>query len=116
MFNLFSQGSPIFMGILTLTLLALLAVFVTSMKHKGDEKQLNQSIEWLKSIGTFGLVLGIFGQLLGLFSAFSVMQTVEGVSPAILAGGLKISLITTLYGVLIYMVYLVCSMVLRRMQ
>ena len=94
------------MGILTLILLSLL----------GDEKQLNQSIQWLKSIGTLGLVVGILGQLIGLYSAFSVMETTGGISPAILAGGLKVSLVTTLYGLLIYIIYLVCSMILKRIQ
>ncbi len=113
MFELFSQGGPLFMSILTLILLALLAVFVMSIMKKGDEKQLNQSLQWLKSIGTLGLVVGILGQLIGLFSAFSVMETTQ-ISPEILAGGLKVSLITTLYGLLIYIVHLLCSMILKR--
>jgi len=49
MFKLFSQGGPLFMGMLTLILFALLVVFVVSIMKKGDEKQLNQSIQWLKS-------------------------------------------------------------------
>lgn len=113
MFNLFSEGGPLFMGILTLILLSLLAVFVMAIIKKGDEKHLNQSIQWLKSIGTLGLVVGILGQLIGLFSAFSVMETTHGISQTILAGGLKVSLITTLYGLLIYIIYLVGSMILK---
>ncbi|MGB6035164.1 MAG: MotA/TolQ/ExbB proton channel family protein [Cryomorphaceae bacterium] len=116
MFDLFSQGGPVFMGILTLILLSLIIVFVMSLSKRGDEKQLNQSMQWLKSIGTLGLVVGILGQLIGLFTAFSVLETVEGISSEMLAGGLKVSMITTLYGLLIYIVHLVCSMVLRRWQ
>jgi len=116
MFILFSQGGPLFMGILTLILAFLLAIFVRAIIKKRDEKQLNQSIQWLKSIGTLGLVVGIFGQLIGLFSAFSVMEIKQGISPVVLAGGLKVSLITTLYGLLIYIIYLVCSMILRRIK
>lgn len=114
MFSLFSQGGPLFMGILTLILFALLAVFVKSFGKKDDEKQLNQSLQWMKSIGTLGLVVGIFGQLIGLFTAFSIIETSQGISSNILASGLKVSLITTLYGVLIYIIYLLCAMVLRR--
>ena len=116
MFKLFSQGGLLFMGTLSLILLSLLAVFVVSLIKKGDEKQLLKSTQWLKSIGTLGLVVGILGQLIGLFSAFSALETAEGISPAMLAGGLKVSLITTLYGLLIYIIYLVCSMVLKRIQ
>lgn len=116
MFKLFSQGGPLFMGILTLILLALIAVFVLSLLKEGDENQLSKSLQWIKSIGTLGLVVGILGQLIGLYSAFSVMETSQGISPSILAGGLKVSLITTLYGMLIFIVHLVCSMVLKRLK
>lgn len=114
MLTLFSEGGPLFMSVLTLILLSLLVVFVRSLGKEGGEKQLSGSIQWLKSIGTLGLVVGILGQLIGLFSAFSVLETSQGTSPAILAGGLKVSLITTLYGVLIYIIYLACSMILKR--
>jgi biopolymer transport protein ExbB/TolQ len=116
MFKIFLQGGPLFMGILSLILLSLITVFVVSLIKKGDEKKLLQSMQWLKSLGTLGLVVGILGQLIGLFSAFSVIETSQGISPAMLASGLKISLITTLYGLLIYIIYLLCSMFLKRIQ
>ena len=114
MLDLFLQGGPLFMGLLTLILFSLLATFIIQILKKGDEKQLAQAIQWMKSIGTLGLVLGIFGQLIGLYSAFSVIESAGGISPAILAGGLKVSLITSIYGILIYIIYLILSMVLRR--
>ena len=116
MFDLFSQGGPVFMGILTLILLALLTVFIMSILKKGEEKELTSSLQWLKSIGTLGLVVGVLGQLIGLYSAFSVMETAEGISPSILAGGLRVSLITTLYGVIIFVLYLIFSMILKRLR
>ena len=116
MFDIFSQGGPLFMGILTLILLSLVAVFVLSLIKKRDEKQLLQSIQWLKSLGTLGLVVGILGQLIGLFSAFSVIETSQGISPTMLVSGLKISMITTLYGLIIYITYIVFSMILKRVK
>ena len=116
MFDIFSQGGPLFMGILTLILLSLVAVFVLSLIKKRDEKQLLQSIQWLKSLGTLGLVVGILGQLIGLFSAFSVIETSQGISPTMLASGLKVSMITTLYGLIIYITYIVFSMILKRVK
>jgi biopolymer transport protein ExbB/TolQ len=104
------------MGILTLTLLSLIVVFVMSIIKKGDEKQLNHSIQWMKSIGTLGLVVGVLGQLIGLFGALSSIEMSQGISPVILLVGLKVSLITTLYGLLIYIIHLLCSMILKRIQ
>lgn len=116
MFKLFSQGGPVLMGILTLILLSLITISALAIMKKGDEKELNKSMQMLKSLGTLGLVVGVLGQLVGLYNAFAVMETTEGISPRILAGGLKVSLITTLYGLLIYLVYLLCAMVLKRVQ
>ena len=116
MFDIFSQGGPLFMGILTLILLSLVAVFVLSLIKKRDEKQLLQSIQWLKSLGTLGLVVGILGQLIGLFSAFSVIETSQGISPTMLASGLKVSMITTLYGLIIFIIYILFSMILKRVK
>ena len=114
MLSLFYQGGPLFMGILTLIFLALIILFVLSMMKDSEEKNLTRSLQWLKSIGTLALVVGILGQLIGLYGAFSHMETVGGVSPTILAGGLKVSMITTLYGILIYIFHIVFSMILRK--
>ena len=114
MLNLFYQGGPLFMGILTLTFLALIVVFVISLMKTNDEKGLTINLQWLKSIGTLALVVGILGQLIGLYSAFSHMETINGISPGILAGGLKVSMITTLYGILIFIFHILFSMILRK--
>jgi len=48
-------------------------------------------------------VVGILGQLLGLYQAFSVIEAAGAISSAILAGGLKVSMIPTLYGIVIFL-------------
>jgi len=113
MLKLFYQGGPLFMGILTLILISLLVVFILSLIRKGNEKHTNNSLQWLKSLGILGLVVGILGQLIGLYSAFSIMETGTEISPSMLAGGLKVSMTTTLYGFLIYIIHLLCAMVIR---
>ena len=116
MLDLFSQGGPVFMGILTIILLSLFGVFIKQIINHKDEKQLTQSLQWMKSIATLGLVVGILGQLIGLFTAFSIMETTQGISTNILAGGFKVSLITTLYGLFIYTFYVLLSMILKKIQ
>lgn len=53
------------------------------------------------------MIIGILGQLIGLMEAFSAIERAGDVSPAILAGGLKVSMITTLYGIFIYMLSII---------
>lgn len=97
------------MGILTLLFLLILATAVyyglrvlrgrveypTTFRHR---------LTYIKSMGLFTLVFGILGQLVGLYQAFSVIERVGDISPALLAGGLKVSMISTLYGVVIFLV------------
>ena len=108
MLDLFNMGGP-FMGILTIIFLIILAtsVYRGVQISKGDivhETIFRYQLACIKSIGVFALVVGILGQLLGLYDAFSVIEQMGDVTPALLAGGLKVSMITTLYGILIFLV------------
>lgn len=98
MMNLFYEGGPLFMSILTFLLLAVLWT-----AWKGGP---------VKELGLLALAVGILGQLIGLYQAFSVLEGFEEAmgEPAgegLIAGGLKVSLTTTLYGLLIYILSLV---------
>jgi biopolymer transport protein ExbB/TolQ len=108
MANLFYMGGPLFMGILTFLLVVLLAVsiyfFISISSGKAiDKENFKHQLGYVKSIGLFTMITGILGQLIGLLSAFKAIEEVGDISPAMLAGGLKVSMITTLYGVLIYL-------------
>lgn len=106
--ELFYMGGPLFMGILTALLAILLAVtvyFAASIASGNAAGNLNfrHQLTYLKSIGLFIMITGILGQLIGLMSAFKAIERVGDISPPILAGGLKVSMISTLYGILIYL-------------
>ncbi len=108
MFQLFYEGGILFMSILTLCLLVMLILSVyygtkVLKEDAADRTLLRHRLTYIKSVGLLSLVLGVLGQLIGLFSGFSEIQRAGGVSQAVLAGGLKVSLITTLYGILIFM-------------
>lgn len=93
------------MGILSIFFLISLALAVVNARQIFSGKSVNQNkINLVKSFGLLAMVTGIFGQLLGLFDAFSAIEQMGAVSPAMLAGGLRVSMITTLYGVTIFIV------------
>lgn len=109
--DLFYMGGPLFMGVLSLVLISMFAwaiyhivpVFL-GKQVKISEKR--KKLMHVKTIGTFGLVTGILGQLVGLYAAFEAIEQMGDVAPGILAGGLKVSMITTIYGVLIFLISL----------
>ena len=71
----------------------------------------------VKELGLLALAVGVLGQLIGLYQAFSVLEGFEEAmgevaGESLIAGGLKVSLTTTVYGLLIYIV----SLALRAAQ
>ncbi len=87
------------MSILTLELIALL---LAAWKAPG----------WVKEIGLLALMTGILGNLLGLFSAAESIEAAGDVSTGLIWGGIRIALISTLYGMVIY----IASLVIRIIQ
>lgn len=107
MFELFYWGGPVMMSLLTFLLLTVLVVsFVNGVPLFKEPQPLiehaTRKIAYIKSVGLFALVTGIFGQLLGLYGAFGAFAEAGSVSPTILSSGLRISMITTVYGFIIY--------------
>jgi len=105
----FVMGGSLFMSILTILLVIIVAISVyfaaAIASGKASEKEnFKQQLRYIKSLGLFTMITGILGQLIGLFSAFTAIEAAGDVSPAMLAGGLKISLITTLTGIVIYLI------------
>jgi len=94
------------MGILTTVFFIILAIAIYNLVIilRGDYKDITETrakLRYIKSLGIFAFVTGILGQLLGLFNAFGAIEQAMDISPAIIAGGLKVSMISPIYGILI---------------
>ena len=92
------------MGVLTLLLLVMIVIAVrNALLLLNNNPVTDSQLSMLKSVGLFAMVFGILGQLLGLYSAFEMIEQVGAISQGMLAGGLKMSSITTIYGLIIYL-------------
>lgn len=100
--NLFNEGGVLFMSILTMVLalsIGLAAYYFVKKIHDVS------SLSMIKSLGLFALVFGLLGQFIGLYSALSALSQMQGeVSPSILMNGIRISSITTIYGMVIFVI------------
>jgi biopolymer transport protein ExbB len=64
-----------------------------------ESVRLFQKIGWLSLISAIAPMMGLFGTVTGMFVTFSTIAAAGGsVSPATLAGGIKMALITTIFG------------------
>ena len=108
----FIMGGTLFMSILTILLVIIVAVAVyfaiTIASGKASEKvDFKYQLKYVKSLGLFTMITGILGQMIGLLSAFTAIEAAGDVSPAMMAGGLKVSMITTLTGIVIYLLSII---------
>lgn len=106
--TLFVEGGVLFMGMLSIVLLLVLVLAVKNIvlvaKNEKEESAFSAQIGYLKSLGLFALVLGFLGQFLGLFQAFGFIAQQGTVSPSILAAGFKVSSISSIYGMVIFLI------------
>ena len=64
-----------------------------------ESVKLFQKIGWLSLMSATAPMMGLFGTVTGMFVTFSAIAAAGGsVSPAQLAGGIKMALITTIFG------------------
>ncbi len=85
----FIEGGMIDMTILTIELLA---VIIAAWKAPG----------WVKDIGVLALITGLVSFFLGFYPALDLIQQVGDISGSVLMGGMWVSLITPIYGLIIY--------------
>lgn len=86
------------------------------LNNDGEEGVSVQRLNQIVQVGLFALVFGIFGQVMGLFQAFIFIEEAGDVSFGMLAGGLKVSMITTIYGFIIFLTSYIIWFVLRAMS
>ena len=96
--QLFVEGGLVWMIGISLFLIAL---FIAAWKAP----------RWVKEIGKGALVFAIFGTLLGLAQVFDAIQMFGDISPAVICGGLKVTLIPTFYGFIVYFVSLIIRVI-----
>ena len=114
--NLFYEGGPLFMGILTAILIIMIAWAIYHFLPVLTRKDINFSstkskLKHIKTIGTFALVFGILGQLIGLVQVFDLIERQGDIAPFLWMGGFKVSLIPTIYGIVIFILSLLLWLV-----
>ncbi len=78
------------------------AIYISRGKARKSESFRHQ-LTYLKAMGLFTMIMGILGQLIGLLMGFGAIERADDISPALVYSGLKISMYTTVYGILIYL-------------
>lgn len=66
--------------------------------------KLEKGLIWISLMISLGPMLGFFGTVIGMVFAFDDIEKAGDISPSIVAGGMKVALITTVGGLIVGMV------------
>ena len=69
-----------------------------------DLKKLAKQNSLIIFIGSFAFLFGLLGQIIGLYNALLSIQAAGDISPGLMAGGLRVSLIAPLYGFILFLI------------
>lgn len=117
MLELFFNGSRLFTGIISFTAVVMLVLSVINVKDvfgkSSTGKNTLNSIKRIKEVGLFALIVGVLASTIDLMGMFQAVEAASDVSMSVLGGGLKLTFITTFYGLIIYGVSLLISIGLK---
>jgi len=65
---------------------------------------LEKNISWLSLFIALAPMLGFLGTVIGMIDAFDAIQQAGDISPTVVAGGIKVALLTTVFGLVVAMI------------
>jgi hypothetical protein len=117
LFNRFLEGGALFMSLILICLLTSIFFTVKSLMNLKKNVEISKKmIKHINDSGSLGLGLGVMGSFIGLITAFDAIEATGGAEPSILAGGLKVALLSTLFGLFTYSISKLSVLILRIIQ
>lgn len=115
--NIFMDGGPVMMSLILISLvLSIIFLILGFVNLNTNPIKSKKMLSLVGHSGLLGLVLGFFGSILGLIAGFDAIESVGDISSGVLAGGIKISLLTTLFGSFVFIVSRIGMIILRSLQ
>ena len=115
--NRFLEGGALFMSLILICLL-LSIYFMTRgfLSVKTNPELSKKMLALISYSGTLGLALGVFSAFLGLITGFDAIEASGNAEPAILAGGIKVALLSPLFGLFTFVISRIGMLLLRLLQ
>ena len=66
---------------------------------------------WVREIGIGALVVSVFWTLMGLFQILGTVEVIGNISFPVISGGLRVTLISTFYGLIVYFISLIIRII-----
>lgn len=95
-----------------MSVLLFLLIIVIFLFIKGLKNNTIKNSNLLKELGLFAFVFGVLGFVIGLRGALIAISMANDVAPQVLAGGFSIGLIPPVFGLIIYLIAKLLTIIL----
>ena len=69
-----------------------------------ENGKLERNITWLALFIALAPMMGFLGTVIGMIQAFDAIEAAGDISPSLVAGGIKVALLTTVFGLIVAMI------------
>ena len=115
--NRFMEGGALFMSLILICLLISIYFIVKStLNIKTNNDISKKMLKHINDSGILAMILGFLGAFLGLLSAFDILEATGQAAPSIIAGGLKIALLSPIFGLFTFAISRLAILFLRVIQ
>lgn len=109
LFDRINEGGPVFMIPILLVLLSVVILLVIALLGK---KGARSTSELIGHLSLFALMWGLLGSTLGLITAFDAIEGSGNISQPMMAGGLKVALLCTVFGLFCFVISRIAMLIL----
>lgn len=113
----FMEGGPFFMSLILICLLLSIAFIVMGIINlKKDIVKSKKMTVLASEVSILGLVFGFLGSIIGMIGAFDAIESMGDISSGMMAGGLKVSFLTTVFGAITFILPRIGIIILKGLQ
>jgi len=113
------EGGIYFMLPIYILWIVVIILLIKQLLNYFSSPKSNKKLEKNNSIilfaGSFAFLYGIFGQIIGFFQVLNVIEAEGNIAPSLIAGGLKITLLSVLYGFSLLLVSAIIWFIFRNL-
>jgi len=103
---------PLLVVLLIVLGLLIYSVYLKFSKSDADHHNLKKSLNALLVVGSFNLALGMIGQITGIWDMLDAIVEAADINLEIVIQGIKISFITTIFGLATFMIAVIAWVLL----
>lgn len=114
----FNEGGPFVMTLILICLILSVVFMIIGFRNlKEDPARSKKMTRLIADVSLLGLVLGFFGSILGMIEAFDAIEGFnDSVNSTVIAGGLKVSFLTILFGCFVFIISRIGILILKGLQ